>query len=219
MTYWDKTCCHDRFMTWLKNAQKGRAAMLQMARRGRRCLAKNTAVKRKLKNRAGNKHPLLFENRNELPFLFFFGLLWLICFWDLGPLFRMTGRCVDFDLTALWYSEDEEKHQLPHNTVKKWALMDCQHSYLKLKSEHTPTHTPLVGLRSSGAAEEPATPSPLPLPCSVLWSGASVGQSAGCISLLSSSSAGESDWLVWSELGRQMKCQVRSASGEDQADS
>lgn len=118
--------------------------MLQMARRGRRCLAKNTAVKRKLKNRAGNKHPLLFENRNELPFLFL-GLLWLICFWDLGPLFRMTGRCVDFDLTALWYSEDEEKHQLPHNTVKKWALMDRQHSYLKLKSEHTPTHTHTVG--------------------------------------------------------------------------
>lgn len=58
---------------------------------------------------------------------------------------------------------------------------------------------------------------PLPLPCSVLLSGASTSQSAGCISPLSSASAGGRDWLVWSELGRQMKCQVRSASGDNQA--
>lgn len=133
----------------------------------------------------------------------------------------MTGRCVYFYITGLWQSEDEEKHhQLPHNTVKeKRALMDCQHSYLKFKSDHTPTHT-VCGFTLLWCCRRPHhPPSPLPLPCSVLWSGASVGQSAGCISLLSSSSAGESDWLVWSELGRQMKCQVRSASGEDQADS
>lgn len=134
MTSWDITGCHDRLVTWLKEAEKGRAAMLQLVRRGSCCLTKNTAIKREFKNRASHKYyPLTCENRNELPFAheerlrsesqvnIFFGLIWLVCFWDFGPSFWMPGRCVYFYMTAVWYSEDDEKHQLPPNTVKKMS--------------------------------------------------------------------------------------------------
>lgn len=87
------------------------------------------------KNRASNKYyPLACENRNELPFfsheerlrsetqinIFFFCLIWLVCFWDFGPLFWMPGRCVYFYMTAVWYSEDEEKHQQTNKKKEFW---------------------------------------------------------------------------------------------------
>lgn len=134
----------------------------------------------------------------------------------------MSGRCVYFSVTAVWCSEDEEKHRLPRSTVKKKkkrALMDCQHSYLKFKSDHTPTHThrlwvyaPLRCCRRP--PHPPLSPS---LRCLFLVPhyGAELPQanqqaaSPSCHHPVLEKRIGLCG-LSW---GRQMKRQVRSASG------
>lgn len=90
----------------------------------------------------------------------------------------------------------------PTHTHMHWIHTGCRLTLLSGCRPHHRDHHPLP---------------PLPLPRSVLSTGASVSQSAGCVSPLSSAGAGGRDWLVWSELGRQMKCQVRSASGDSSA--